>query len=63
MKATQNLVDYISPYLRAWTDAADIGEEEFDQICTVSELADFLARGIIALDAPPHIPNDPTQPS
>jgi len=45
--ANQSLTEQVSetlyPYLRAWTDGADIGDPAFDECATVKELSLFLA--------------------
>jgi hypothetical protein len=40
---TEGVSELLFPYLRAWTDEAEIGDPEFDRCATVLELSQFLA--------------------
>jgi len=46
---TQKVSSLLFPYLRAWTDQAEIGDPAFDECATVESLADLLAARVVRL--------------
>lgn len=42
------IAETLLPYLKAWNDAQELGEPEFDNVCNVEELASFLGRLLVA---------------
>ena len=46
---TEAVSSIIQPFLRAWTDQVALGDPEFDQIATGTELAEFLGQKVQTL--------------
>lgn len=45
---TEEVSNILYPYLRAWTDEADLGRADFDDCATVEELSRLLASKVLA---------------